>query len=157
MNSRKSKTQQKKLHQRPDWRLSLWPFVIAFLLLWLWQTAMSQLMVKTIPYSEFKNYLARGEIAECAVKEIEITGKVQPKTVSAPTSSPSTNSPATTENKSFLFRTIRLEDPKLVEQLQAAGVKYVGVRPNLLSQLLLSWLIPIALMILAWSFISRKI
>ena len=157
MNSRKSRSPQKKLDQLPDWRLSLWPFVIAFLLLWLWQTAMSQLMVKTIPYSEFKNYLARGEIAECAVKEIEITGKVQPKTVSAPTSSPSTNSPATTENKSFLFRTIRLEDPKLVEQLQAAGVKYVGVRPNLLSQLLLSWLIPIALMILAWSFISRKI
>jgi cell division protease FtsH len=157
MNSRKSRSPQKKLDQLPDWRLSLWPLVIAFLLLWLWQTAMSQLMVKTIPYSEFKNYLARGEIAECAVKEIEITGKIQPQAVSASTSSPSTNSPPATEDKSFLFRTIRLEDPKLVEQLQAAGVKYVGVRPNMLSQLLLSWLIPIALMILAWSFISRKI
>src|ERR1041385_3214253 len=134
MNSRRSKGPTRKLDELPEWRFSLWPFVIAFLLLWLWQTAMNHFMVETIPYSDFKNYLARSEVVECSVKETEITGKIQPKTSPVPSPTTSTNALAPGQDKSFLFRTIRLEDPKLVEQLQAAGTKYVGVRPNLLSQ-----------------------
>jgi hypothetical protein len=34
----------------------------------------------------------------------------------------------------FLFRSVRIEDPKLVEELQKAGVTYSGVRPGILSQ-----------------------
>ena len=35
--------------------------------------------VKTIPYSQFKQYLAAGEVAECEVKDPEITGRIVPK------------------------------------------------------------------------------
>ncbi len=57
----------------------------------------------------------------------------------------------------FIFRTVRVEDPKLVEDLEAAKVEFVGVRPGFLSQFLLSWILPLGLMFLLWSFLSRRL
>jgi ATP-dependent Zn protease len=52
---------------------------------------------------------------------------------------------------------VRIEDPKLVDELDAAGVKFRGERPGLMSQLLLSWIVPLGIMILIWTFIGRRI
>ncbi len=56
----------------------------------------------------------------------------------------------------FLFRTVRVEDPKLVDELEAHDVEFVGERPRMLTQFLLSWLLPIGIMFLLWGFIARK-
>ncbi len=152
----------------PQWRLPIGYFALAFLLLFIWQQAFSQYTVRTIPYSEFKESLARGEVVECAVKDEDITGKIILKTptgaatnlaeIARSPSSAQTNSlTATNTPRDFLFRTVRLEDPKLVEELQKAGVKFLAVRPNLFSQILLAWILPIGIMVLLWTFISRKL
>jgi len=57
----------------------------------------------------------------------------------------------------MLFRAVRIEDPKLVDELQAADVQFRGERPNLMSQFLLSWIVPIGVMVLIWSFIGRRL
>jgi cell division protease FtsH len=166
----KKKTDKKKLSPKwdPQWRLPLGYFAVAFLLLFIWQQTFSQYTVRTIPYSEFKESLARGEVVECAVKDEDITGKIAPKTppgsvtnaseiVKAPAALQTNSLSATNTAKDFVFRTVRLEDPKLVEELQKAGVKFLAVRPNLFSQILLAWILPIGIMLLLWSFISRKL
>ena len=172
----KKKTDKKKSLPKwdPQWRLPLGYFAVAFLLLFIWQQTFSQYTVRTIPYSEFKDHVTRGEVVECAVKDEDITGKIVLKTppgavtnlagiAKAPTAfqtkpSGKTNSlGATNGANEFIFRTVRLEDPKLVEELQKAGVKFLGVRPNLFSQILLAWILPIGIMLLLWSFISRKL
>ena len=63
---------------------------------------------------------------------------------------------ALAETKPFLFRTVRVEDPDLVKDLQAAGVEYTGTRPNALSEFLLAWVLPIGLMVLVWSMLARR-
>jgi cell division protease FtsH len=60
-------------------------------------------------------------------------------------------------NEPFVFRTVRVEDPKLVEELEAAGAKFTGVRPSVLGQFLLAWVLPLGLMILLWVFLSRRL
>jgi cell division protease FtsH len=160
--------------------------------------------VQTIPYSAFKDHLAKREVAKCEILETEIDGQIVPKdaqqnskqaakslsgSTTSSTSSTAQN-PSTAggtkpvppplppvtpssgaasgdmtasannggENgKPFNFRTIRVEDPKLVEELQAAGVQFAGVRPSFLSTLLLSWILPLGAMFLLWSFLSRRI
>ncbi len=57
-------------------------------MLWLWQDQLHQMTVKTIPYSEFKQYLADGEVAECDVKDLEITGRIVPKEAQSQKSTP---------------------------------------------------------------------
>jgi cell division protease FtsH len=63
----------------------------------------------------------------------------------------------TSTPEAYLFRTVRVEDPDLVRDLQKAGVEYTGVRPGFMSQFLWAWVIPIAAMVLLWRFLSRRI
>jgi cell division protease FtsH len=58
--------------------------------------------------------------------------------------------------EAYLFRTVRVEDPDLVRDLQKAGVEYTGVRPGFMSQFLWAWVIPIAAMVLLWRFLARR-
>jgi cell division protease FtsH len=169
MINRSSKSDLKnpdKLDQR--WSSILWYFVFMGLFLWLWQGAMSQFAVRTIPYSQFKTYMANREVTEASVKQDQIVGRIVPRASSATNVVPAitnglraknesvkTNSiPAATEP--FQFQTVRLEDPDLVKELQAAGVQYAGERLGFLSQLLLGWGLPIAIMIGLWVFFGRQ-
>jgi cell division protease FtsH len=137
-----------------QWRY-LFVYVIALLLIvWFWQEAISRVSVKTIPYSQFKQHLAQGEVAEVNVSTDVIYGKIRPR---AGVTGTNQNATAKSPAKEIVFRAVRVEDPKLVEELQAANVKFTGTRPNLVSQVLLAWILPIAIMILIWSVISRRI
>ena len=162
----------------PKWSSPLWYLPIMILLLWFWQSTVSQFSYRSIPYSEFKAYLARHEVVKCVVRDDDIQGEILPKSVSSAeaASATSTNSPvtltnraptshtnsapaknATAEAKPILFRTVRVEDPKLVDELQGAGVQFRGERPNFMSQFLLSWIVPIGIMVLIWSFVGRRL
>jgi cell division protease FtsH len=150
------------------------------LLLWMWQETFSHMNVRTIPYSEFKEHVTRKEVGEVAIRQDEITGVIEPKkeplppgaktnapaavTTSAPPANPwsrwfGRNEPAAAPptDERFLFRTVRVEDPKLIEELQTAGAKFTGVRPGLLSQILLAWVLPIGLMVALWLFLGRRL
>ena len=192
----------------PNWRSLAWYLPLALLLLWLWQDAFNALTVRTIPYSEFKQYVARRQVISCEIQQTEIEGKIDPaRTAGATEEVDSAEGPAGSDEASqaeavdaeasvdeseaqdpdqqhesagvsaegdtdesdtdesdtaeseetFLFRTVRVEDPKLVEELQEAGVAFEGVHPGLLSQLLLGWILPIGLMIALWMFLARRL
>jgi cell division protease FtsH len=157
MTNRKRNSKQGPLDKlKAPGRFPIWYFLVMLLLLWLWQDTFMRFTVREIPYSEFKAHLARGEVKECAVKETEVTGKIERKT---PPPEKDTNAPTAggASPQSFAFRTVRVEDPKLVEELQATGVKFVGVRPSILSEILLAWVLPIGLMLLLWMFLARRL
>jgi len=135
------------------------------LVLWGWQAVVSQFSVRTIPYNEFRDHLARREVKDAIVKQDEIVGRIIPSTgvtTNRPSASPpiaQTNTQALGTNATapFQFRTVRIEDPDLVKDLQASGAQYNGVRPSFLSQFLLSWILPIAILVGIWSFMGRKL
>jgi cell division protease FtsH len=135
---------------RPPFLLYLF---LMLMLLWMWQDAFRQVARRTIPYSEFKARLARGEVSDCTIEQDEITGKVTPKP-GAPAISTGDKKGA---SEPFLFRSVRIEDPKLVEDLQKAGAAFSGVRPGILSNLLWAWLLPIGLFALVWFLLARRI
>jgi len=155
--------------KKPDWRSNIWPFFIMLVMLWVWQAAVSQLTVRTIPYSEFRAHLARHEVMNAAVRQNEIFGRIVPQAAPATNiaaSAPAvaqTNIPAAGTNAPaaatapFQFRTQRIEDPDLVRDLQASGAQYNGERPSVLSQFLLSWVVPLAIYLGIWSLVSRKL
>jgi cell division protease FtsH len=150
----------------PQWRLWIWYFLMTLLVLWVWQELGNQVEYRTIPYSEFKTYLAQGAVAEAVVKQDEIDGRIVPKpdheTKNKPaenakaTPSPGATQPASAEAKPFFFRTERIEDPGLVNELQTAGVRYGAARPGVISQFLLAWVLPIAVMVLLWNLLARR-
>jgi cell division protease FtsH len=161
MKKEKSSLKDQFKRVPPQWSFPLWYLPLMLLLLWTWQGAFTQFTVKTIPYSEFKARLAQGEVTEAEVKEGEINGSIKPHPQNANRLTPnktvaSEASAKSAETKQFLFRTVRVEDPKLIEEMEKAGVKFEGVRPSVISQLLLAWVLPIGVMILLWAWIGRK-
>jgi cell division protease FtsH len=150
----------------PQWRLWIWYFLMTLLVLWAWQELGNQVEYRTIPYSEFRTYLAQGAVAEALVKQNEIDGQIVPKPDhqekgkpgESPTPAPTVEAKQTpaAEAKPFFFRTERIEDPGLVSELQAAGVKFGAARPGVLSQFFLAWVLPIAVMVIFWNLLARR-
>jgi len=152
-------------------------FPIAYLLvmlamLWMWQEVGMQMHVSTISYSEFKQALLDGDVVECTVRTNDIVGKIgppAPKPAVAPAATPAehpeakgdgTEQPAATKAavpEAYQFRTVRVEDPDLVRDLEKANAKFVGERPGFLSQFLFSWVLPIGVMVLLWRFLARRV
>jgi cell division protease FtsH len=168
-----------------QWHTWIWYAVMMLAMLWMWQQAFRQAAVHNIPYSEFKQQVANGSVVECAVREDDIVGKIQPKAATeavaektgaeiempvAKTEKPATKpaQPAaktkaksekakTAEPKPYVFRTERVDDPDLVRDLEKAHVKFTGVRPSFLSQFLWTWVVPIAVIVLIWRFFAKRI
>jgi cell division protease FtsH len=150
--------------QGPEWRFLILYFAITLLITWGWQELFSQATLRTIPYSQFKSYLALHEVTDAVVKENEIDGRIAPKPHPAAATPSAEASPSASpkqekqkgETTPFFFRTERVEDPDLVRQLQDAGVEYAAARPGFMSQLLVSWILPIAFIFIIWRLFARR-
>src|SRR5690606_21666733 len=57
--------------------------LLAMLMLWIWQDAVHDMRVRTIPYSEFKARLAAGEVVKARVGETDIEGEIDPRRAAA--------------------------------------------------------------------------
>jgi cell division protease FtsH len=161
-----------------QWRFLIPYVVVGLLLLWVWQDMFSHLAVQTIPYSQFKEYLARGEVKSVTIRDNEIYGRIvkraepvktapasktPPPGAKAPANAqPGKMPPAAAEKveEEFPFLTKRIpgvDDRELVKELEAAKVEFRGEQPGLFSQVLLGWILPLGLMVLLWIFISRRL
>ncbi len=120
---------------------NIWYIIGAFWLLMLfqsWWNVWSE--VETIPYSVFETELAKGNISEAVVTETRIKG---------------TFKVAEADGRER-FVTTRVE-PEIAAKLSAEGVTYSGATDNTVFATLLSWILPVALMLGFWWFIFRKI
>ncbi|MDQ3169550.1 MAG: ATP-dependent zinc metalloprotease FtsH [Acidobacteriota bacterium] len=93
----------------------------------------------TVPYSEFKTLLREGRLTSVVVSTERIRGTM--------TGDDGTSKP---------FSTVRIEDPKLVDELNAANIKYDGeVQARWVGELL-GWVLPILLLVALWTFFLRR-
>jgi cell division protease FtsH len=123
---------------------SIW-YVLGFLLLLaLAQAYFMSGSAQSIPYSQFKTLLREDKVIEVTVGDQTITGKLKPE--------------AATEasGKAGTFSTTRVEDPKLVEELEQRHVKFTGEVTSRWLPDLLSWILPLLFIIALSSFFFRR-
>jgi cell division protease FtsH len=94
---------------------------------------------RQISYSEFKTSVRGGQIQEVVVGEQTIRGTFRREV-----------------NGSRNFTTTRIEDPKLLEDLDASGVRYTGELVSRWVPEVLGWVIPLLLLFAIWSFFFRR-
>jgi cell division protease FtsH len=126
---------------RREAHFTVWYVVAAVLfVLFLQDFLVGRNHVKTIPYSEFQQSLARGEI-----KDVEIgpTGMVGSYKAPPPGAPPH-------------FQTQRV-DPQIAEQLGKAGVEFSGAPDPSLFETLLRWLLPTAGFFLLWMLLMPRL
>jgi cell division protease FtsH len=121
-------------------QLNFWYIIIAIFGILLIQNLYSQYTkVEPIPYSRFHELLEQGKIAEIAITENHIYGKLKDKGADG------------LEN----FVTTRVESD-LADQLDKHNVTYTGVVQSTWLRDLLSWIVPMAVFIGIWLFLIRR-
>jgi len=118
----------------------MWYVLAVFLLLALGQAFyFSMAGGETISYSDFKQRVRDGSVQEVIVSEERVRGVMKGGS-----------------KGTHPFVTIRIADPKLLEDLEKAGIKFTGEAPNKWLAEIVGWIIPIIFLIALWSFFFRR-
>jgi cell division protease FtsH len=117
----------------------LWYGLALLLLLGLAQAYYMTPLGRSIPYSEFKQLVKSGEVAEISIGDQSIRGTLK-----------------SGDAKNKAFTVTRVEDPKLTEELEAKNVKYTGEVMNRWLPELLGWIIPLLFLVGIWGFFFRR-
>ncbi|HET7617832.1 MAG TPA: ATP-dependent zinc metalloprotease FtsH [Vicinamibacterales bacterium] len=138
---RNRRNNDRRMTPRAGPGLAIW-YVLGFLLL----LALGQAFFfsiqggETIPYSEFKTLVRDGRVQEVTVSEDRVRGVVK----------------ASGDQKARTFSAVRIEDPKLIEDLEAHGVKYTGEVASRWVGEVLGWVIPLIFIVALWTFFFRR-
>ena len=127
---------QRKVH------FSIWYFILAVLVIFWFQSILSEQQTDRVTYSQFKELIKSGKMAFVTIGPDLVTAtlkqaddKQQPaKTVSA----------------------IRVDDPDLVRDLESQKIKFSGSTGDRWIGTLLSWVVPLAIFFFFWSFLMRR-
>ena len=131
---------------------SLWGALIFFALLLLLQNMLSNPSAQQLPYSEFKAALRQGRIQSVQIGKHTIRGtRLLPREPH-----PYESTEDASAMRSVRFTTVRVDDPELIRELETHQIPYKGQYENDGWNNLLSWLLPIALMVALWSFLLRR-
>ncbi|MBU4263005.1 MAG: ATP-dependent zinc metalloprotease FtsH [Proteobacteria bacterium] len=116
---------------------NLWYILLFFLFVTLIQQFFLPAKVETIPYSQFKQYVAEDKVGTLTIEPENIRGTLTGKTGQE-------------------FTTVRVDDPGLVKDLNDHNVSYSGRYANKLLGFIMAWIIPIGIFFLIWRFSMKK-
>jgi len=132
--------QKKKDALPPKAHFSIWYFLMAFLLFIYLQQYYFSRKVETISYGQFKQALTEGNVGQLTIGPENITGTLTGK-----------------EKKTGQrFTTIRVDDPSLVKELDEHKIDYSGHYESKFLSSILSWILPIGIMLLIWRYAMKK-
>lgn len=125
--------------QQPNPQFTLWYAIVAGFAILLIQTVFANVSTTSeIPYSQFADMLRDGKIAELTIADNTIRGTLK--------------EPVEGGKKQFVTNRV---DPNLVHELEGKGIKFSGVAPSVLGQVL-SWILPIGIFYAIWFFMMRR-
>jgi cell division protease FtsH len=125
-------------------------FSIWYVLLGIWAVFLinnflsAALEIRTLPYSDFLKLLKDGKVAEVAVTENQIQGKLKG------------GGGAGASAEGERFRTVRV-DPEISDLLTQHGVVFKGQIDSNVVPTLLSWIVPVLLFVGIWFFVMKRL
>jgi cell division protease FtsH len=103
---------------------------------------LSEQPAEEVSYSTFKTLMTEKRVKDLVISRDHIRGmRINAKE----------------GDKEQNFTVVRIEDPDLVKNLDAAGISYRGViSDNWLRDFLLTWILPLVVLMLIWSFVFKR-
>jgi cell division protease FtsH len=130
---------------RKEYRFHFIALLIGFLALMVFQLYVQSERVISLDYSEFKKAVRDGKVVEVTLTNDLVRGSLR-----------ETDAQGKESKRDFV--TIRVSDPDLTRELETKNVKFKGVVQNTwLRDLFFVWVLPIALLWIAWRFIFKKV
>jgi cell division protease FtsH len=105
------------------------------------QSVLFRQKVETISYSDFIKKVNSGEISSVEISDQLIT---------------SLGKKASENEPQKAYRTVRVQDDKLVDLLKEKNVEFAGRFENPWVRNILSWILPLAILYLIWTVLFRR-
>ena len=140
---------EKKTH------FSIWYFLGAMIILMAFQSYFLSEQVGQIPYNEFKKLVKANKLSDITLHEDIISGKVKVDDIEGLVSA-ETIKQLGKDKGERTFITARVQDPDLVKDLEAGGVKFTGKFENKVVKFFTNWILPMLFFILVWGFLMRR-
>ena len=133
---------ERRLPQRPPAGMAIWYGLGFLLLLAVGQSVFFSAQAgETISYSDFKAHVRASRVQEVTISPETVRGLLKP--------GEGTQQPRP-------FNAIRIEDPKLVEELERYGVAHRGEVSSRWMGEMLGWIIPVLFFVALWTFFLRR-
>jgi len=141
----------------PKQQFSIWYFLIAFLVIVAIQEfVMSPTHVNNLPYSDFKALLKAGKISNVGLSETIISGTLNNEGLEGVLSGETAEKLRKLGKGEHLFTSVRVNDPALVQELEAAKVRFTGQVESKWLSTLLSWIVPAVVFFAIWGFAMKR-
>jgi cell division protease FtsH len=127
----------------PGLPFSFWYVLVAIGFLLVIQNVLFARPFEQLPYSDFKAALRQDRIEDVQISAHTIRGTLRPNTGE--------------KALPLRFMTVRVDDPDLVQELEAHKVKYTGQYDSDVLKTLLSWIVPLVFLFILWGFLSRRL
>ena len=140
-------------------QFSIGYFIIALVILFALQTFLATPRVETIDYSRFKVLAKKGLVSNIILGEKTIRGEIKPEGIREAFSLEQIQTwgdEIKTGKKALPFVTVRVDDSELVSELEKSGVAFKGEVSNEWLPTLLSWVVPVVLFFILWSYLFKK-
>ena len=137
----------------------IWFFLATISLVLLMQNLFGSPHVEIVSYSQFKSLVKQDLISNLVIRETIIDGNLKGaavKEIFTPEKLREISPEVLAGKIPFAFATVRVEDPGLTAELEAAKIPFKGEVTSNWLPTLLSWVVPVALFFLLWSYIGRK-
>jgi cell division protease FtsH len=124
------------------------PLIIAYIIMFVMFISLfrtfSDPLPEDIPYSAFKTLLAAKQVKNLVITRDTIKGIRMPQKPDA-------------KEQNFSVVRAGVEDPDLLKDLMASGITFRGeISDNWFKDFLLTWILPLAVLMLVWSVVFRK-
>ena len=135
---------------------SIWYFIVTFLILLAMQTFLLSPRPEMITYSQFKSLVKNGLVADLAIEQGTIRGNIKAEGMKQIFSAEKLKELKYDGKSAHAFATVRVEDPGLTAELEEAGIPFRGEVASNWLPTILSWVVPVALFFLVWSYLMKR-
>jgi cell division protease FtsH len=140
----------------PGQKVAFGYLVAVVLALALIQSFLSAPHPESISYSEFKTLVRKGKVSDLLLDGQVITGTLAADGLEGVLPKEKIEALKRSGAGTYRFVTVRVDDPSLVTELEAANVKFTGRAENTWISTVLSWVVPALLFMGVWVFVMRR-
>lgn len=138
-------------------QFSTWYFLVSLLLLLALQTYFLRPQPEVISYSQFKSLVKQRLVTDVVVEKVSVRGNIKAEGLGQIFSDEKLKQIRHDPKSPLLFTAVRVEDAALTAELEAAGIAFRGEVASDWLPTLLSWIVPVVIFFLLWSYLITKV
>jgi len=142
--------------EKQQQQFSLWYFLLVLLLLLAGENYLMAPHVENLAYSDFKTLLKAGKIEDVVITDQTISGVLKDEGLEHLLPKEKLEELKRFGKGEQRFTTVRVNDPDLIADLEAAKVRFAGRVESTWFSTLLSWVVPAVIFFALWGFLIRR-